>query len=152
MPETITAQVVAEKNPEIAKHFREEGAKAERERIQSVEAQALPGHEALIQSLKFDGKTTGPEAAVKVLSAEREKGAKVLGQLAAESPAPIPPAKEGAESLAGKSGLTEKDKEAQAEKLIAKIQKEEGCDRRTATRKASKVRPDLFGLVVEEAS
>lgn len=49
------------------------GAKAERERIQAVEEQSLPGHEALIESFKFDGKTTGEQAAVAVLNAEREK-------------------------------------------------------------------------------
>ena len=36
-----------------------EGATAERERIKAVEAQAMPGHEALIAEMKFDGKTTG---------------------------------------------------------------------------------------------
>jgi hypothetical protein len=46
------------------------GADAERERIRGVEKIAVPGHEALIGELKFDGKTTGPEAAVKVLEAE----------------------------------------------------------------------------------
>jgi len=51
------------------------GADAERERIQDVEAQSMPGHEKLISSLKFDGKTTGPQAAVAVLNAEREKRA-----------------------------------------------------------------------------
>lgn len=49
------------------------GAEAERARIQSVEAQALPGHADLIASLKFDGKTTGPEAAAQVLAAERNR-------------------------------------------------------------------------------
>ena len=47
------------------------GAETERKRIQSVQAQLLPGHEALIEMLKFDGKTTGPEAAVQILGAER---------------------------------------------------------------------------------
>jgi len=47
------------------------GASAERNRIQSVEAQSMAGHETLINTLKFDGKTTGPEAAVQVLNAER---------------------------------------------------------------------------------
>jgi hypothetical protein len=32
----------------------------------------MPGHEALIAQLKFDGKTTGAEAAVQVLNAERQ--------------------------------------------------------------------------------
>jgi len=47
------------------------GAEAERNRIKNVQAQMLPGHEALIETLKFDGKTTGPEAAVQVLGAEK---------------------------------------------------------------------------------
>jgi len=48
------------------------GATQERERIQAVEAQCMAGHEELIASLKFDGKTTGGEAAVAVLKAENE--------------------------------------------------------------------------------
>ncbi len=47
------------------------GAEKERERIKAVEAQALPGHEDLIAALKFDGTTTGEQAAVKVLAAEK---------------------------------------------------------------------------------
>ena len=47
------------------------GAAAERDRIQSVRDQLIPGHEALIETLAFDGHTTGPEAAVAVLAAER---------------------------------------------------------------------------------
>jgi ribosomal protein L16 Arg81 hydroxylase len=49
------------------------GAEAERKRIQSVEEQTLPGHEALIAKLKFDGHTTAQQAAVQVLAAERKK-------------------------------------------------------------------------------
>lgn len=48
-----------------------EGAVAERKRILDVEAQSVPGHEALVATLKADGKTTGPEAAVQVLAAEK---------------------------------------------------------------------------------
>lgn len=47
------------------------GAKAERERIRGVEDQALAGHDTLIAEMKYDGKTTGPEAAVKILQAEK---------------------------------------------------------------------------------
>lgn len=47
------------------------GAEKERDRIKAVEAQSLPGHEDLIASLKFDGVTTGEQAAVKVLAAEK---------------------------------------------------------------------------------
>jgi signal peptide peptidase SppA len=54
------------------KEGREAGAAAERQRIVDVRAQFIPGHEALIESLVNDGKTTGPEAAMKVLAAEKE--------------------------------------------------------------------------------
>ena len=64
---------------------REAGASAERQRIQEVEAQALPGHEALIASLKFDGKTSGGEAAVKVLQAEKAKKGDRLAALQADA-------------------------------------------------------------------
>ena len=63
-----------------------EGADAERERIQAVEKQTLPGHENLIASLKFDGKTSGPEAAVQVLNAEKAKAAVKAEQIESDSP------------------------------------------------------------------
>lgn len=44
------------------------GVEAERKRIQSVEAQSLPGHEDLIAALKYDGHTTGEQAAILVIA------------------------------------------------------------------------------------
>jgi signal peptide peptidase SppA len=58
-----------------------EGSKTERDRIKAVEAQSLPGHETLIGELKFDGKTTGEQAAVKILQAERAKGDQRLNNM-----------------------------------------------------------------------
>ncbi len=49
---------------------REAGAEAERGRIKAVLGKVIPGHEALVNELAFDGKTTGPEAAEKILEAE----------------------------------------------------------------------------------
>jgi capsid assembly protease len=69
---------------------RAEGATAERERIQAVEKVALPGHEKLIATLKFDGKTSGPEAAVQVLAAENTLRGDELAKLRAEAPKPVP--------------------------------------------------------------
>jgi hypothetical protein len=69
-----------------------DGASAERDRIKAVESQGenLPGHEALIQEMKFDGKTTGPEAAVKVLAAEKTKKAERVRDIRADAPKPVP--------------------------------------------------------------
>lgn len=47
------------------------GAVAEMNRIKGIEAASLPGHEALIEALKFDGHTTGAEAALQIVGAER---------------------------------------------------------------------------------
>lgn len=56
----------------VVEAAKSEGAAAEVARIRSVKAQLMTGHEGLIEDLMFDGKTTGPEAAVAVLDAERK--------------------------------------------------------------------------------
>lgn len=94
----VTAELVREKHPEIAAALRAEGAQAELARIQAVQAQHIPGHEALIASLIADGKTTGPEAAVQVLAAERTTRTQQLGGIKSDAavlqgvapPAPAP--------------------------------------------------------------
>ena len=63
-----------------------EGAAAERERIRAVEAQLIPGHENLIENLKYDGETTGEQAAVKVLQAEKSLREDVGKQLSEDAP------------------------------------------------------------------
>jgi signal peptide peptidase SppA len=57
------------------------GATAERERILGIEAQAMPGQDALIAEMKADGKTTPAEAAVRVLSAMKAQGGGALAML-----------------------------------------------------------------------
>ena len=66
----------------------ERAAAAERERIQAVLGQLIPGHEALVERLAFDGQTTGPEAAAAVLAAERRLRDGHLASLASW-PAPV---------------------------------------------------------------
>lgn len=95
--EQLTAEV-SELSAKLAGHnaallaARAEGAAAERERIQAVKAQALAGHDKLILELMFDGKTTGAEAAVAVLSAERALRGSAAANLAADAPQPLKPA------------------------------------------------------------
>jgi|TARA_Y100000310_G_scaffold194059_1_gene194051 signal peptide peptidase SppA len=67
------------------------GKQDELDRIQAVQTQSLSGHEDLIESLKFDGKTTGPEAAVAVLEAEKRDGEKAKESLASGSIEALPP-------------------------------------------------------------
>lgn len=90
---TLTRDSLQAQAPELLQALLAEGqaagATAERARIQAVEAQALPGHEALIATLKYDGKTTGPEAALAVLTAERGLRATAAQQLANDAPKPV---------------------------------------------------------------
>jgi ATP-dependent protease ClpP protease subunit len=62
--------------PDIVNQFETEGkaqgAEAERNRIQAIREQSMPGHDALIEQMMFDGKTTGEQAAVKILQAEKK--------------------------------------------------------------------------------
>jgi hypothetical protein len=68
---------------------KKEGAESERKRIQEVEAQLIPGHEKLIATVKYDGKTTGPEAALKILAAEKNLRSAIVIDLAADAIKPI---------------------------------------------------------------
>ncbi len=66
-----------------------EAAQAELKRIQDVEAQLISGQEDLINKLKNDGKTTGPEAAIQVVNAIKKLGADYTTALKADAIDPI---------------------------------------------------------------
>lgn len=87
-PQEIAAKFAAE-NPEAAALLRAEGSAGERDRIKAVREQAMPGHEALIEALAADGKTTGPEAAMAVVAAEKQRVAAAGKARLAEAPQPI---------------------------------------------------------------
>lgn len=83
---------LAHHHPALFAAIRTEGAAAERERIQAVRQQLMPGHEQLIEQLAFDGKTTGPEAAVAVVNAERAAAEARRAALAKDAPPALPAA------------------------------------------------------------
>lgn len=86
----ITREQIAAEAPDVLAAIQQEGASTERARIQSIEAQAIPGHDALIASLKFDGKSTAGDAAIAVLAAERQTRSAAAAALAADAPQPLP--------------------------------------------------------------
>jgi hypothetical protein len=65
------------------------GAADELARIKGVSEQSMAGHDELIAKLMFDGKTTGPEAAVQVLAAEKKVKETALENLAAGGIDPV---------------------------------------------------------------
>lgn len=80
----------------LRSEFMAAGAAAEIARIQAVRAQSLPGCEALIEKLAFDGRTTGPEASMAIVVAQREALASAGRAHHADAPAAVPNASQSA--------------------------------------------------------
>ena len=120
-------KTLKEKHPDVARALIDEGfaagAEAERNRILEVEAQGMPGHTELVQTLKFDGKTTGPQAAVQVLNAERAKRGDRLAGLKADAPKPAP-------ASASATGDRDAETKAAAAAEEAKLPPEERAKKR----------------------
>lgn len=83
------AAAFAAEHPEAAQHLRAEGAAAELQRQKDVRAAALPGHEGLIDQLAADGATSGAQAAMAVLAAERNLRTAQAAARRADAPAPL---------------------------------------------------------------
>lgn len=88
----LTREQLQADAPDLLQSIMAEGAAAERARIQAVQGAGLPGHDALIAALAFDGHTTGPEAAAAVVTAERKLRTAAAADLAADAPQPVRPA------------------------------------------------------------
>ena len=69
----LTIESVKKDFPLIAQALIKEGANAECLRIKGIEENSMAGHENLIQTLKFDGKTSPAECALQIIGAEKEK-------------------------------------------------------------------------------
>jgi len=65
------------------------GAAAERGRILAIEAAAIPGHDALVATLKADGNVSAGDAALQILAAERQVKTKMVAAHQAEAPTPV---------------------------------------------------------------
>ena len=102
------------------------GATQERERIQAVLAVGanLPGHEKLLNTLAFDGKTTAPEASMAVLKAEGDQRAAAIKAHADDAPE----AAKGSAAPADKGAKTKDQMVAEAQAHA----KEKGVDLVTA--------------------
>lgn len=64
------------------------GAAAECQRVIAVKAQSIPGHEALVETMVADGKTTGPEAAQAIILAENKARGTAADDIDAEGNRP----------------------------------------------------------------
>lgn len=86
----ITIEMLNEKHPQIVTQLMQIGADAERERIQSCEDAALPGHEKIVNAMKFDGKSTGADVALAIVQEEKSLRVQHLKDFHANAPQPLP--------------------------------------------------------------
>ena len=87
-PSEAAAKFAADE-PQAAAALRAEGAATERDRIKGVREQVMPGHEALVEQLAMDGKTTPEQAAMAVNAAERGRLSATAAARFADAPAPV---------------------------------------------------------------
>lgn len=87
----ITLELIKAQYPDIAKALKEEGVTAENQRIKDVRAKLVPGHEALIETMAFDGKSTGADAALAIVAAEQQIRANAAESFKREAPPVVPP-------------------------------------------------------------
>lgn len=125
----------------------EEGKRLERERIKAVEAMAMPGHEKLIETMKFDGKTEGSEAAVKILQAEKGRMATMMDDRRKDGKhIATDPAIRGAE---------EETVEKPQEKFMDKVEKykaEHNCKMSVAVKRIAIAFPVLHAEYIKETN
>lgn len=89
MTPTEAAAKFAAENPDAAAVLRAEGATAETKRAADVRAALLPGHEALIERLAADGKTTGADAAKAIIAAEQANRTAQATARTEDAPKPV---------------------------------------------------------------
>lgn len=96
--ETIRAEAEADMRSSIddaVAAARLEGAEAERRRIADVRAQLVPGHESVIARMELDGVSTGADAAMAIVAAEKSLRASAAAMMDAEANDTVPPVVDG---------------------------------------------------------
>lgn len=134
-PQALTIEQVRAEAPEVAAALMAEGAAAELARIRSVSEQSIPGHEAIIAELMYDGKTSGPEAAVKVLAAERKLRANAKEALAADAIKPVAAAAEPAPAA--------ENPDRQLSQMALEVAREKGISVSAALKQVARANPAL---------
>lgn len=106
---TMTIEQFKAENPELAAAIaaeataghadalataRTEAAATERQRIADCRAQLIPGHEALVDAMAFDGTSSPADVALAIVGAEKQLRAGALSTLEEEAPPAAPPAED----------------------------------------------------------
>ena len=161
MPEKLTVQEIQTAFPDLFKEIAAvgyekgmadgkaegmtAGAAAERQRIIDVRSQSIAGHEALIEEMVNDGKTTGPEAAVKVLAAEKAARSSNLSKFVEDGKQKVDNAsgKDLSVSQDGENAQTQAEAGDKLDVFAKEIQKTEKLSYADALAKAKVAHPKL---------
>lgn len=79
--DNITADFLKRERLDIVEALREEGAKAERERLNAIDNAALAGYDELVAAAKADPKMTAEKLALQIIGAEKAKGTSYIDAL-----------------------------------------------------------------------
>jgi ATP-dependent Clp protease, protease subunit len=104
---------------------KQQAVTGERQRIADCRAQAIPGHEALVDAMAFDGKSTSADVALAIIGAEKKLRSTALQNLQDDAPPAAPPAYAGDTPTPADDPATEEAAKAQYDKDAA-LQKEFG--------------------------
>ena len=89
-PVAMTVETIKAEHPEIAQALIQEGAESERKRIQACEEAGLAGHEAIVNAMKYDGKSQAGDVAVAIVAAEKKLRTDHLDASRASAPKTVP--------------------------------------------------------------
>ena len=89
-PVAMTVEKIKADHPEIAQALIQEGAESERKRIQACEEAGLAGHEAIVNAMKYDGKSQAGDVAVAIVAAEKKLRTDHLAASRSSAPQPVP--------------------------------------------------------------
>lgn len=106
--EAVTLEAVKRDYPDIALALISEGAEAERERIKACEGASFPGHEKLVNAMKYDGTSQASDVALAVMNAEKEVRAKHNADYHANAPQVVPFA--GIDPVKAEDSMTDEEK------------------------------------------
>jgi ClpP class serine protease len=106
----VTAQDLQKDNAPLYAALLAQGAQGERERVTAVRATLVAGHEKLVQQMVDDGKTTGAEAAVRMLGAVQAAHKNAADAHLADG------------STAARGALASDDKPLSKDEQLAKVQ------------------------------
>jgi len=88
----LTREALEDGNPDLFEYVLGAGAGTETARIKDVRAQLIPGHEKLVEKMELDGKSTGADAAMAIVQAEKNLRKAADNAMDDESNNAVPPA------------------------------------------------------------